>query len=101
MITLQSSRVKKNYPGENDHACPWPGCGKLVHVRLWGCRKHWFSLPQPIRRRILEARHPWSLELEDNPPIEYRLALQDARDWLTVYAADTSDESLDEGPRDQ
>ena len=34
------------------HTCHWPGCNKQVHPALWGCKPHWFKLPQRIRNQI-------------------------------------------------
>lgn len=37
------------------HPCLWPGCGRPVPLDMWGCKAHWFILPQEIRNEILEA----------------------------------------------
>jgi len=72
----------------HDHQCPWPGCPKHVSPRLWGCRFHYFKLPAEIRKRIFDARFPWSIEREDTPSMEYRAALNDAARWIAAYIAD-------------
>ena len=37
------------------HLCNWPDCRRPVPHDMWGCRSHWFTLPQEHRNAILEA----------------------------------------------
>lgn len=41
-----------------NHDCHWPGCAEQVPPAMWGCRSHWFSLPQDLRERIWNAYVP-------------------------------------------
>jgi hypothetical protein len=41
-----------------DHHCHWPGCKKQVPPAQWGCKEHWFTLPQEIRNAIWRAFVP-------------------------------------------
>ena len=34
------------------HTCHWPGCKKQVPPALWGCKTHWYMLPQYLRNKI-------------------------------------------------
>lgn len=34
------------------HVCQWPNCGRKVQAGYWGCREHWYTLPQHHQRRI-------------------------------------------------
>ena len=34
------------------HLCGWPECRRPVPISMWGCKAHWFSLPQEIRDAI-------------------------------------------------
>ncbi len=40
------------------HTCHWPGCGKQVPPAMWGCKGHWFKLPQALRNKIWAAYRP-------------------------------------------
>lgn len=40
------------------HSCLWGDCSKQVSAHLWGCKKHWFSLPLRLRRQISAAYEP-------------------------------------------
>lgn len=59
------------------HFCGWRGCRELVDAWAWGCRKHWFQLPQRIRERILattKASHA-----------ERTAALREAAEWVQAF----------------
>jgi hypothetical protein len=34
------------------HRCLWPGCECVVPDSMWGCRPHWYRLPNDIRSWI-------------------------------------------------
>lgn len=40
------------------HICHAPGCNILVPPRMWGCKTHWFALPQKIRDAIWREYQP-------------------------------------------
>lgn len=48
--------------------------------RLWGCRPHWFALPDDIRREIWKAYRPGQ-EIDKNPSAEYLAAAQRAQEF--------------------
>lgn len=37
------------------HECPANGCAIRIRRSLLSCRRHWFDLPEPIRREIWRA----------------------------------------------
>jgi hypothetical protein len=37
------------------HVCPWPGCERTVPASMWGCRAHWYALPNNVRAWIGRA----------------------------------------------
>ena len=37
------------------HLCGWPGCRRPVPLGMWGCRAHWFTLPDAIRDDVLRG----------------------------------------------
>jgi hypothetical protein len=34
------------------HLCRWPDCRRPIPISMWGCKSHWFTLPQEIRDAI-------------------------------------------------
>lgn len=65
---------------KNAHECHWPGCGKQVPPKMWGCRPHWFALPSVIRGRILATYVPGQ-EITKTPSAAYLEAALQARRW--------------------
>lgn len=63
------------------HTCHWPGCPRAVPPKLWGCKTHWFALPQHLRDAILEAYIPGQ-ELTKTPSAQYIKAAQAAQSWI-------------------
>jgi len=69
------------------HFCLWPGCHKQVPARLWGCGRHWHSLPGGIRAQILAAYRPGQ-DATSASAAWYR-ATTAARDWIYTNHAPT------------
>jgi hypothetical protein len=63
------------------HTCHWPGCPRIVAPRLWGCKKHWFELPQHLRDRIWATYVPGQ-EVSKTPSRDYIAAAQDVQAWI-------------------
>lgn len=40
------------------HTCHWPGCEQQVPPAMWGCKRHWFMLPKPLRDWIWRTYRP-------------------------------------------
>ena len=66
----------------NGHRCHATGCEAPVPPVMWGCRKHWFMVPRPIRMRILEAYRPGQCD-DWKPSKEY---LEAAKDGVIAVA---------------
>lgn len=64
-----------------EHHCHWPGCDERVPPAMWGCRKHWYKLPQDIRDRIWNAYAPGQ-ENTMSPSQAYLEAARDAQEWI-------------------
>lgn len=64
-----------------DHACHWPGCTKQVPPATWGCKPHWYKLPQDLRRRIWRA-YRVGQEKTKTPSREYVEVAREAQDWI-------------------
>jgi hypothetical protein len=65
------------------HVCHWPGCGKQVKPALWGCRAHWFRLPQHLRERIWRAYRPGQEE-DARPSAEYVAVAREVQAWIAA-----------------
>ena len=66
------------------HECHWPGCKMQVPPAMWGCRVHWYQLPQAIRARIWSTYKPGQ-EIKLNPSRAYVLAAIEAQEWIAEY----------------
>ncbi len=69
---------------DGTHECHWPGCDQKVPPAKWGCRKHWFMLPSPIRVRIWQAFVPGQ-EISKRPSETYVAAARAAQDWIAEH----------------
>lgn len=67
-----------------NHICHWPGCGKSVAPRLWGCAPHWFTLPIQLRTKILRAYVPGQ-EITKTPSKEYVAVAQEVQRWIQSH----------------
>ena len=63
------------------HTCHWPGCAKQVPPAMWGCRAHWFRLPQRIRDGIWRAYRPGQ-ENDLNVSEAYIEWARAAQEWI-------------------
>jgi hypothetical protein len=63
-----------------EHKCHWPTCTVEVPPKMWGCKKHWFRLPQRIRTAIWAAYRPGQ-EVDKNPSEAYLDAAMKAHQW--------------------
>ncbi|MBX3605327.1 MAG: hypothetical protein KF788_08650 [Piscinibacter sp.] len=65
------------------HTCHWPGCGKAVPPKLWGCKACWFKLPKHLRDRIWSTYVPGQ-EVTKTPSREYLEAARDVQAWIAA-----------------
>jgi hypothetical protein len=66
------------------HHCHWPTCFVEVPPAMWGCKKHWFMLPQNIRNAIWKAYRPGQ-EITKTPSRAYIYAAQSAQEWIKSH----------------
>lgn len=59
------------------HICHATNCTTLVPPEMWGCRKHWYMVPKPIRDRIWATYRSGQCD-DMNPSDSYCLAARDA-----------------------
>lgn len=69
------------------HRCHWPGCVSMVPPAAWGCRPHWYKLPQEIRSRIWRA-YRIGQETTKTPNPEYIAAARAAQAWIADQQKD-------------
>lgn len=75
---VRSQRQTRN------HHCHWPGCNRQVPPAMWGCKDHWFKLPNKIRDEIWRTYKPGQ-EKTMTPSIEYLRAAGAAQHWIKEY----------------
>ena len=51
---------------------------------MWGCREHWFTLPNHLRNRIWTTYRPGQ-ETDKDPSPEYLAVAQDVQVWCQNY----------------
>jgi hypothetical protein len=68
-------------PNTGDHHCHWPGCPLQVKPAVWGCKKHWYMLPQALRNRIWRTYRSGQ-EQTKTPSREYVEAARAVRAWI-------------------
>lgn len=69
------------------HTCHWPGCDIAVPPKMWGCKHHWFRLPQRLRARIWATYRPGQ-EITKDPSPEYMKAAKAVEDWIINESGD-------------
>jgi len=62
------------------HTCHWPSCKTEVPPKMWGCKKHWFTLPQRLRNAIWATYRPGQ-EISKTPSELYLQVATVARIW--------------------
>lgn len=71
----------KNAEFIGGHKCHYPGCDKDVKPAYWGCLKHWYSLPEALRRRLWLHYVPGQEETK-NPTAQYVAVANEIQDWI-------------------
>lgn len=77
-------RHVRNATQTRRHTCHWPGCNTLVPPAMWGCRPHWFTLPQHLRNAIWRVYVPGQEERND-PSVAYIAAAKAAQQWIAEH----------------
>jgi len=75
------------------HHCHWPGCERQVPPAMWGCRPHWYALPQELRDRIWGTYRPGQ-EVNGTPGREYVEAARAVQVWIAQQPAPPEQGSL-------
>ena len=62
------------------HECRWPTCLERVELWRWGCSKHWFRLPEHVRKAITNT---WA-KGKGKYSSEYARACEAAQEWIVA-----------------
>lgn len=68
----------------NKHVCHWPGCGMLVPPKMWGCSRHWFRLPKPMRDEVWRTYVPGQ-EITKTPSAAYVAVAMKVQEWCRQH----------------
>jgi hypothetical protein len=75
----------KSQPQTRSHHCHWPDCDKQVPPAMWGCKVHWFKLPQRLRNKVWATYEPGQ-EVDMTPSDEYIAVAREVQDWINVQS---------------
>ena len=65
-----------------------------VPASMWGCRTHWFKLPEKIRMNIWRHYNKGQ-EITKRPSMEYIVAANAAQDWIAQQPQEEKAQWLD------
>lgn len=68
------------------HTCHWPGCLREVPPAMWGCKPHWFKLPQRLRALVWATYKPGQ-EITKTPSASYVRVAQQVQTWIASQSA--------------
>ena len=63
------------------HHCHWPGCETRCAPAAWGCKKHWYMLPQALRNKVWRAYRPGQ-EATKTPSRDYVAVAREVQNWI-------------------
>ena len=69
------------------HHCHWTGCSKKVPPARWGCRDHWYALPEYLRRKIWQSFEPGQ-EISKTPSAEYLAVAREVQIWIATQGTE-------------
>ena len=67
-----------------EHGCHWPGCRRQCKPAMWGCREHWFELPQFLRDKIWRS-YRVGQETTRTPSREYVAVMREVEEWILEH----------------
>lgn len=82
-ISVKADYVRRA-PPDGKHTCHWPGCPVKVPPAMWGCRHHWFQLPDELRSLIWRTYVPGQ-EISQDPSSAYREAADRVQTWIREH----------------
>lgn len=84
-MNRKADYVRAQPAGDGRHTCHWPGCSRAVPPAMWGCREHWYRLPQHLRNQIWRTFRPGQ-EISKSPNREYIEAARAVQLWIKENA---------------
>lgn len=66
------------------HTCHWPNCSKEVPPQMWGCQKHWFTLPKFLRDQVWKEYKPGQ-EITKTPSERYLAVALTVQVWIEEF----------------
>lgn len=81
---MYKAEYVKNQDQFRNHECHWPDCILQVPPAMWGCKKHWFTLPKSLRDKIWATYRPGQ-EKELNPSKAYLKVADEVQKWCIEY----------------
>jgi hypothetical protein len=69
-----------------EHTCHWPGCNRQVPPALWGCREHWYQLPEILRTRVWAAYRIGQEVTMDVSP-HYIQVMKEVETWIKRHVS--------------
>lgn len=66
------------------HTCHWKGCETQCPPAMWGCKKHWFTLPKTLRDKVWMYYRPGQ-EIKLNPSTKYLNVAKEVDKWIASY----------------
>lgn len=82
------------------HTCHWPTCEKEVPPKMWGCKSHWFTLPQRLRSSIWATYVPGQ-EITKTPSEAYLQVASVVQLWAFNHIWENGTDKERESIRDQ
>ncbi len=73
------AKIREGRPGR--HHCHWPGCNRAVAPAAWGCKPHWYALPQGLRNKIWASYRPGQ-EDSKTPSRKYVEVAREVQNWI-------------------
>lgn len=78
----KAAHVRAAKPTGN-HTCHWPGCQAQVPPAMWGCKPHWYKLPDDLRRRIWNAYKIGQENTGASP--DYIAVAREVQEWIQKH----------------
>jgi hypothetical protein len=86
-LRTKADYVRQQKATDSRHTCHWPGCDKVVPPAMWGCKRHWFKLPQRLRNAIWRTYQPGQ-EISKDPTADYLAVADEVQQWIRENGKD-------------
>lgn len=83
-VKAKADYVRRAGNTDAGHHCHWPGCDRQVKPSVWGCRPHWYALPQGLRNKIWATFKPGQEESK-TPSRAYVAVAREVQEWIAGH----------------